>query len=359
MLAGRKQLTPKSLALLAAGLVILVSLSVWRLGFTGFPPIALLEVFAGPTMGTSYTVKIVVDRNLDRAERDQTRFLIEMELENVDAKMSTYRTDSELSRFNASLSTDPFPLSPDTIAVFALAQAVSEETNGAFDVTVGPLVNAWGFGPDPRGALPTDEQIAALLERVGYQKLIVDAEHNTVRKTQPDLYCDLSAIAKGYAVDRVAAALDDAGYDRYMVEVGGETKTRGHNPDGVPWRIGIERPVTDQRAVQRVVPLVDAALATSGDYRNYYEVDGVRYSHEIDPRTGRPIAHNLVSVSVIDARCTMADAYATAFMVLGAEEGLRVAESLGLAALFIVRLPTGAFEERMTARFTELYDARR
>ena len=277
--------------------------------------------FSGQTMGTWYTVKAVeLPVEADEDREATLRSAIEEQLEDVNAKMSTYRDDSEVSRFNQSESTTPFPVSDETLAVFSKAQQLAESSGGAFDITVGPLVNAWGFGPGERTLEgPGDDELAALRARVGFRN--VEVGDAAIRKLRPDVYCDLSAIAKGYAVDRVGLALGDLGCDHYMVEVGGEVRTKGLNGDGVPWRIAIEKPDPEGRAIHRVLPLSGLAMATSGDYRNYYETEGARLSHTIDPRTGRPIAHKLASVSVVHEECAMADGFATTMMVLGPEDG--------------------------------------
>jgi len=281
---------------------------------------------------------------------------IQAQLDLVDERMSTYRPDSELSRFNQSTETTPFRISPETLEVFRIAQAVSEASGGAFDVTVGPLVNAWGFGPEEgRQEGPSEAELAALRERVGYRNLEIDEAALTIRKALPDIYCDLGAVAKGYAVDRVAQALDRLEIHNYMVEVGGEIRTRGSKA-GEPWRIGIEEPVTGRRAIRKVLkmPVAGLAMATSGDYRNYIEIGGVRLSHTIDPRTSRPIAHGLASASVLHDTCAMADAYATALMVLGPEKGYTLAVEHGLAALFIIREAPDRFAEKATPAFKQL-----
>lgn len=351
-------LTRKGLAILVAGLLVLVGLTLHRLGSTGAPKDAYgLETFTGTTMGTVYTVKVVAPPPvLADAEGRALAERIKMELESVDEKMSTYRPDSELSRFNASHSTEPFPMSPETVAVFVYAHQVSKASGGAFDITVGPLVNAWGFGPNDREGrtdAPTPEEIEDLRGRIGYEKIEIDSAANTVRKTQPDLYCDLSAIAKGYAVDQVARALDELGIENYLVEVGGELRSRGQNDRGQPWVIGIEKPVTDERTIHRTVPLSGWSMATSGDYRNYYEANGIRISHTINPKTGRPITHPLAAVTVFHRECVLADAYATALMVLGPDAGHKLAEQLGLPAVLIIRRDDGTFEERTTQAFDE------
>jgi len=308
------------------------------------------KTFQGGALGTTYMVKVVGAGGLGR---HVIQGAIMFELDLVDARMSTYREDSELSRFNRFTGSEPFPMSEETLEVFRRAMAISEETEGAFDITVGPLVNAWGFGPEPASPDgPDDATLAALRERVGYRNLII--EEGAVRKSRPDIYCDLSAIAKGYAAERIARALDRLQVSRYLVEVGGEIVAKGHNVQGRPWRVGIERPAPAQRSLLRIVELKQQAMATSGDYRNYYERDGLFLSHLIDPRTGRPIAHDLASVTVIHDSCTDADAYATALIVLGPEEGYAVAERLGLAALFILRDEQGDLSERRTSSFKVL-----
>jgi len=308
--------------------------------------------FEGNTMGTTYSVRIAHPPQEYVDTPNDLALIIERELDHVDEHMSTYRADSELSRFNASDDTNPLAISDDTAQVFDRALRVSEETDGAFDVTVGPLVNAWGFGPDGRPETPlSDEMIATLKMRVGFSKLELDLEKNTIAKDIPDLYCDLSAIAKGWAAERVAAALSEAGCTDYMAEVGGEVQTLGLNHDRVPWRIAIETPEEGRREIFAVAGLSGVGMATSGDYRNFYDVDGKRLSHTIDPRTGRPIDHDLGSVSVVHEACALADAYATALMVMGADEGFAWASEQGLAAFFITRDQEGALQYRSTDTF--------
>lgn len=319
--------------------------------------VAQAHVFQGPTMGTTYVVKVVVKGGLSEERKSYLHELIEGELEGVNAKMSHYLEDSELSRFNRSRETTPFSLSEDTWEVFRHAQELSELSGGAFDITVGPLVDAWGFGPPGRPSQPpSDIMIAGLVEQVGYTKLELDPEALTVRKSEPNLRCDLSAIAKGYAVDLVAEALDKEGLTDYMVEVGGEVRTRGANDSGQSWRIGIERPLAGDRALQRIVGLSGFSMASSGDYRNYYEMDGKRVSHTIDPRTGRPITHRLAAVSIVEELCVRADGLATALMVLGPEEGYRLAVENDMAVLFLVHDGEGesSFKGLTTPAFDRL-----
>jgi thiamine biosynthesis lipoprotein len=319
-------------------------------------PRTVEAVFTGETQGTTYAINVVAEW-MSPEQKSAVQLAINARLDDIDRTMSTYRADSDLSRFNALADTTPFKASPELVEVFQTAEEVSAACAGAFDVTVGPLVDAWGFGPDKttRAAPFTDEAPAALRARVGYQKVVIDADASTLRKTQPDVRCTLNAIAQGYTCDKLGADLERLGCTDYLVEVGGEIKARGRNARGVPWQIGIEKPTAAGRAVDRVVSLENQTLATSGNYRNYYEKDGVRMTHIIDPATGRPIAHTLASVSVIHgASCAHADAYATALMVLGPDKGYELALKQGLAALFIVHEAGDAFSEKATPRFLEM-----
>ncbi len=246
-------------------------------------------------------------------------------------------------------------MSAQTAAVVAEAQRFSELSNGAFDITVGPLVDLWGFGPDPRtGLVPEEPALEAAARRVGYRHLEVRDHPPGLRKAIPGLGIDLSAIAKGYAVDRIAALLLSLDISDFMVEIGGEVRVSGRKPDGSFWRIGIETPRAGPRDVHRIVELDGVAMATSGDYRNYFEQDGKRYSHTIDPKTGKPIEHRLASITIIDESAMFADAMATAMMVLGPEAGMDLGERLELAALFVVKRETG-FESLATSRFLAEY----
>lgn len=307
----------------------------------------------GPTMGTSYNIKLsklppgVVQEELHKD--------IDNMLERINAQMSTYRLDSELSRFNRFAGRDWFDVSSETAQVVKEALSVSLKSGGAFDVTVGPLVNLWSFGPQqrPRKA-PSDEEINAMLAVIGYENLKVRTTPPALKKFVDELEVDLSAIAKGFAVDQLAELLKQAGVTGYLVEIGGEIRTYGAKANGSPWIVGIELPADNQRSIQEVVKLGDRALATSGDYRNFFVEDGKRYSHTIDPRTGRPIKHRLASVTVITDICMQADAWATTLMVLGPDEGYEFAVGRNLAVLFLVRNGQN-FTRKPTPAFNKIF----
>ena len=301
----------------------------------------------GDTMGTTYHIRYVTADPRHDSEQLQER--VDGLLAQINSQMSTYDPQSELSRFNSKLTTEPVVVSRSLENVVARALAIAEETDGLLDVTVGPLVNLWSFGPQQRPeSVPTPGELEAAMKMTGYQHLTV--ENHQLQKRIPELYVDLSTIAKGYAVDRVARLLEQMEIQNYLVEIGGEMRIKGSKPGNQPWRIAIEKPDTTQRAAQRIVELNDAAIATSGDYRNYFEEDGQRYSHIIDPRTGKPIQHNLVSVTVITDNCMDADAYATALTVMGPEQALTFAEQKGLAVMLITR-ENDAFKEYTSTAF--------
>ncbi len=300
-------------------------------------------------MGTSYSVKIVPAGVT--TDRNEILSHIETILADINQSMSTYINDSELSRFNRSKNTDWHNLSDDLTLVIEHGNQVSLVTNGAFDITVGPLVNLWGFGPDPfNREIPTDSVIRAVMQHLGFNKLVFDNASHRIAKTDPEVTIDLSGIAKGFAVDKIAQYLDEYGFKHYLVEIGGELIAKGTNTKQIPWQIGIEQAKPLNRSVQRIVGLDNVAMATSGDYRNYFEKDGIRYSHTIDPATGKPINHTLAAVTVLHPSAMHADALATAFMVSGPEKSLSLANQLGVAIYMIIKTQSG-FEERYNEIF--------
>lgn len=286
---------------------------------------------AGETMGTRWSVTLLAP-----PARSDWRAEIEQVLARIDVELSTWREDSELSRFNASRSDAWFPVSSETARVVAEALEVSRRTDGAFDPTLRPLVELWGFAARPVRALPPE---AAALERArartGAGAVEVRSEPPALRKHIPDLELDLSAIAPGFGVDAVAERLVSLGAARLLVEIGGELRCVGAGPRDGAWHVAIERPQQGAADWQRVLALRDAAVATSGTYRNFVEIAGERFSHLLDPRTGAPVRHRLVSASVVAPSTSLADAFATGLLVLGPEAGLRVAEREGLAAFFV------------------------
>ncbi|HEY9118545.1 MULTISPECIES: FAD:protein FMN transferase [Marinobacter] len=305
---------------------------------------------AGPVFGTSYHINVVLTE--DPQQLENLAAGIRDVLDDVDASMSTWRPDSELSSFNQREDQSEWvAISAPLYEVMAAAVEVSELSAGAFDVTVGPVVNLWGFGPQARpDTVPDQVVLQQVLDATGYENLELRANPPALRANGRQ-YIDLSAIAKGYGVDAVARYLDTAGVRAYLVEIGGEVRVKGRKPGGDAWRLAIEEPVSERRQVNRVVALDGQAMATSGDYRNYYESEGQRYSHTIDPETGRPIGHNLASVSVIAENCMKADALATAFNVMGYDKAQALATRENIAAYFIVRGENG-FESFYTPAFS-------
>jgi len=307
---------------------------------------------AGNTMGTQFSVKLAAGDAVNDAIHLQKA--IEGSLAHVEQMMSTYLPDSEITQFNNSASTGWHDVSEEFCLSVEQSLAISTLTDGSFDITVGPLVDLWGFGPgEIIDEPPADENISTILTSVGYKHLQTDCEQPALKKDIAELELDMSAFGKGYATDRVAAILDEAGIKNYLIEVGGELRLRGHNAKGAKWAIGIEVPLPNQRRPHMILHLTDTAMATSGDYRNYFEADGQRYSHTIDPRTGRPVTHSLASVTVIDDQGSRADALATALLVMGPDAGMELATRESMAVLFLLRTDSG-IEELSTPAFEQL-----
>lgn len=326
---------PKKIILIA-GIVLAFALLVRLFSFT-----PELVSFSGPTMGTTYTVKFYTNENMDSAW--QYKDDVDAVLVRINELMSTYDAQSELSRFNKAPVNTEVKVSADLTYVIDQALMISKMTLGEYDVTVGPLVNLWGFGPGKKtDTVPTASEIKAAQQKVSYSAIQLNDQKLSKSK---EIYIDLSSIAKGYGVDVVAQKLEQLGIESYLVEVGGEIVSKGAKPDGEPWRVAIESPNGGHSVAQKVVELSDVAIATSGDYRNYFERNGVRYSHTINPKTGKPITHRLVSVTVIGKNATLADGFATAITVLGPEKGLAFAEENGLAVYMLVKENLGFVEQ--------------
>ncbi|MCA9733506.1 MAG: FAD:protein FMN transferase [Deferribacteres bacterium] len=310
----------------------------------------------GLTMGTSYMVKVVASpEQASPGSQTQLQKEIDALLHRVDKEqMSTYSKTSELSQFNQYKQKEWFPISSELALVVVQSHEIFQQTGGAFDITVGPLVNLWGFGPaKQQSTVPSEAAIAECMLLVGQNHVSVRTDPPALKKDNVDIYCDLSAIAKGFAVDAVAEYLVDAGFANYLVEIGGEVRAGGTKANGETWRIGIATP-TQSGGIQKVVHLDNTGMATSGDYFNYFEKDGKRYSHTIDPVTGRPITHKLASVTVIHPSCMTADGYATAIDVMGPEKGFEFAQERNLAVFMIVRTDKG-FVEKLTPEFKALF----
>lgn len=305
----------------------------------------------GKTMGTYY--KILAYPSEDTLPKSELQSIIEEELDSINSQMSTYDPKSELSEFNAYDQTDWFPVSADTVTVVRTALQIAAQSNGQFDPTIGPLVKLWNFGPARETfEVPAESAIEEASARVGFELVDIQETPPALRKKRPDVYVDLSAIAKGHGVDRLAKRLLETNIDVFLVDIGGELRVNGTKPDGSQWRLAIESPTVESRMVQKQFSIPAGAIATSGNYRNFYERNGQRYSHTIDPTTGKPVTHELASATVIAENCMLADAYATTLMVLGPEDGYNWATEHGLAAFFLIH-DGEELRERATVEFID------
>lgn len=289
------------------------------------------KLMRGGTMGTTYAIKAKIPESVSAEKLHEQ---IETALQDFNQIMSTYIDTSELSLVNHSPANKEIEISDALREVLEISLDVSKKSGGAFDVTVGPLVNLWGFGPVEVNSPPSDAQVSAIMGRVGVNNIVL---HNNMLTKTAEIEIDLSAVAKGHATDVIGELLERNNVQDYMVEIGGEIKLRGMGPSGHAWRIGVEKPALGHEGAVQVIAGDNIAIATSGDYRNFYEQDGKRISHTLDPTTGKPIEHALASVTVVTEKGGYADAFATALNVLGPEKGFALAEELGLAAFFIVR----------------------
>ncbi len=323
-----RSLTP--LCILGAGLLFACSAG------TSLP----VHELQGHSMGTSFHITVVDP--VPGTSLDQLSLRINESLERIENVASTYRDTSDLGKFNLNKSTDWISVSGELCAMVASAVTIGRETGGAFDITMGPLVNLWGFGPgEMLGAPPPEAAIEAARVAVGLDKLNVDCERSRLRKSVASLRIDLSGWAKGYAVDQLADLLDSMGLANYLVELGGELRVKGHNAAHLPFAIAIEKPEETGSNELTIIHVTNTGVATSGDYRNFFEYDGVHYSHTLDPTTLRPVTHSLSAVTVIHPSTAHADAMATALLVLGPTNGMQLADSQGLAALFAVSTAEG------------------
>lgn len=311
---------------------------------------AAATVLEGKTMGTFWRVSAI---DLSAARAEELRGKIQAQLDGDDQLMSTYKNDSALMRFNQSKSTSPWPVSEAMADIVTESLRVGYKTNGAMDITVGPLVNLWGFGPNKQPVKTPDQaQIDDARAKTGLRHLSVinQSGQQYLQKDIPDLFVDLSTVGEGYAADHLARLMAEEGISRYLVSVGGALVSRGMNASDKPWRVAIQKPTDEQNAVQAILDINGHGISTSGSYRNYYELDGKRISHVIDPQTGRPITHNLVSVTVISPTALEADALDTGLMVLGTEKAKEVVRQQGLAVYMITREGEG-FKTWMSPQF--------
>ena len=297
-------------------------------------PEAKRHDISGETMGTYYKVSVIDDSNEQLATIETA---IEGILRKVNSQMSTYLVDSQISEFNNSVSDDWLNVSSDLVIVSQKAKQIYQQTQGMFDPTIAPLVNLWNFGPDQQPiSIPKADKLVEIRGTIGADKLSIRDQPPALKKSNPLLKLDLSAIAKGFAVDKIAEYLISLGQEHFLVDIGGELRAVGNNLNNEQWRVGIEKPQTQSiQSISQAISISGKSIATSGSYRNYFEQDNKRYSHIINPESGYPIEHRLVSVSVINDNCMMADGYATALMVLGPQRGYDFALQYGLAVYMI------------------------
>ncbi|ELA0826465.1 FAD:protein FMN transferase ApbE [Klebsiella quasipneumoniae] len=313
-------------------------------------PASTATVLDGKTMGTFWRVSVI---GVDEAKAQALRAKVQAQLDADDRLLSTWKNDSALMRFNHATDTRPWPVSEAMADIVTLSLRIGAKTHGAMDITVGPLVNLWGFGPDKQPvATPDAQAIAAAKAHTGLQHLQVinQSGRQFLQKDIPDLFVDLSTVGEGYAADHLARLMEQEGISRYLVSVGGALVSRGMNGEGKPWRVAIQKPTDRENAVQAIVDINGHGISTSGSYRNYYELDGKRISHVIDPQTGQPITHKLVSVTVIAPTALEADGWDTGLMVLGPEKAQQVVREQGLAVYMIVKEGEG-FKTWMSPQF--------
>lgn len=305
---------------------------------------------SGDTQGTTWHLKMVLDGTT--AKPEEILHEVQALFQRVDERLSTWREDSAIARFNSQESTDWQEVPPEMILLTSIARDIHDKSGGCYDPTVQPLSELWGFAREEQ-RVPSSGEIQEVVAHVGMDKLEIDAKKGRLRKKDPALRLSLDSIAQGYTIAEMARLLDERGIHNYLAEIGGEMKVKGHKANGQAWRVAVEKPIPLSREVLRILELNQesgVAVMTSGTYRNYFEADGKTYSHIIDPRTGMPVTHNLVSTTVLHDDPTLADAWSTALLCVGETEGLRLAEAEGLRALFI-HLDGDKLQQRLSSRF--------
>lgn len=320
---------------------ISIILCILFIGFYIYKSSPHYQIIKGEIFGTYYNVKIRTDR------KDQSlRQKITRELNKIDAQMSIFNKDSEISKINQAKAGKYITLSPELKSVFKAADEVYKKSAGAFDPTLGALVNIWGFGPLTQSDVPSEKDIGQALKTTGFNKLRFGHAYKSISKKHSGTYINLSAIAKGYGVDRIAALLDEEGYADYIVEIGGEIKTKGQrSPESGTWTVGIRKPSKSSSENALVLSLSNMAVATSGNYRNFYQKDGRIVAHTLSAKTGKPVETDVLSASVFHDSCMYADAYATAIMAMGVEKGLALADKYKLKVIL--------FDNNFTPRFSK------
>lgn len=320
---------------------ISIILCILFIGFYIYRSSPHYQIIKGEIFGTCYNIKIRTD-NKDKALPQKIR----QELEKVDSQMSVFNQNSEISKINQAQAGRHIPLSPELKFVLKAADEIYKKSSGAFDPTLGLLVNMWGFGPAAQGREPSDNEIRRALKTTGFNKLRFGHAYKSIAKKHAETYLNLSAIAKGYGVDKVAELLDKEGYADYVIEIGGEIKTRGQrSPESGAWTVGIRKPSKESSENALVLSLSNMAVATSGNYRNFYQKDGKIVAHTLSAKTGRPVETDVLSASVFHDSCMYADAYATAIMAMGVEKGLAFADKYKLKVIL--------FDNNFAPRFSK------
>jgi len=311
------------------------------------------QKFSGSAQGTTYHISFWARQNTDT---QAIKKAVDEEFSRLDKLLSNYRKDSVIEQFNSTISSEPQEVGEEIVALAEQARVVSQASQGCYDLTIKPVFMLWGFTRDKLSP-PDAATLQNTLKEVGFTQLeVVDASH--LRKLNPNLSVDLSSIAQGYSVKRIAALLEQQSIENYLVEIGGELQTRGQKPDNSPWRVALEKPLPEERTMHKIITIKRTdplAIMTSGTYRHYFDLNGKRYSHILDARTGAPIVHSTVSVTVFNADPTHADAWSTALLCLGREAGIEAANKAGIAALFIEQ-QGGSFNEYTSAPMGALSD---
>jgi thiamine biosynthesis lipoprotein len=345
-------MTRKKIIQMVLGLVLVLILGIGGIIRSGY---IRNPARGGATMGTGYSIKITGTIKETRLKEWSDQ--IELTLQEVNRQMSTWDPKSEISRFNHSSSIAPFQCSEAFALVVGESLDLSRQTEGAFDPTLQPLLNLWGFGSEAEDqAIPNEAEIAVAKQMTGWEKVLID-DPSHLRKTEPEVSLALGAIAKGYGVDAVGQVLNEAGLENWFVEIGGEVLVSGVNGEKLPWKIGIQFPTTNpmDMSIQGIVHLTNGAIATSGDYRNYIQEEGTVYTHILDPRTGQTVKSNTASVTVSAPTCMAADGIATALFVMGPDDGMVwVEQRAGIEALFLMRTPEGEIIEKFSSGFKEI-----